>query len=425
MCIAIRLDCSDQPKNVLEKIAYSTDKLISTIDHSEIAIVDIRPSHAYNGWRLKGEARGGHIRGAVNLPLSWIGDLTKTALKSILISKRIPSKKAVVVYGYEQQNCSTMADLLMKFDINNVFIVESGFQDWAAEASLPIDNLTNYQNLVYADWLEGLISGTRQENFTLIEVSWGGYPHYEAGHIPGAIHFDLSTIEDPTSHNICPDEDLMDFLLAHGITSKSPVILYGRDPMATARSALIMMYAGVEEVRILDGGFDAWVKAGHALDVRVQQPIPAESFGKAIPTHPEYFISIEAAKDLLADDHSMLVSVRSWNEFIGETSGYDFIKAKGRVAGAVWGRAGSDPYHMQDYRNFDNTMRSYHEITSNWQTAGITPRKNIAFYCGTGWRASEAFLYAFLMGWPNISIFDGGWFQWSLDEANPIERGMP
>ena len=44
---------------------------------------------------------------------------------------------------------------------------------------------------------------------------------------------------------------------------------------------------------------------------------------------------------------------------------------------------------MQHYRTVDNTMRAYPEIAANWAEASITPDKSVAFYCGTGWRASE------------------------------------
>ena len=54
---------------------------------------------------------------------------------------------------------------------------------------------------------------------------------------------------------------------------------------------------------------------------------------------------------------------------------------------------------MQHYRNVDNTMRAYPEIAANWEDAGITADKWVAFYCGTGWRASETWFYAYLMGW--------------------------
>ena len=58
--------------------------------------------------------------------------------------------------------------------------------------------------------------------------------------------------------------------------------------------------------------------------------------------------------------------------------------------------------------------------------AGITGDKWVAFYCGTGWRASETWFYAYLQGWDRIAVYDGGWFEWSQDPiANPIEVGDP
>jgi thiosulfate/3-mercaptopyruvate sulfurtransferase len=110
---------------------------------------------------------------------------------------------------------------------------------------------------------------------------------------------------------------------------------------------------------------------------------------------------------------------------LGNVSGYNYIGPKGRIAGAVWGNCGTDAYHMQHYRNLDNTMRDYHEITANWEEVGITRDKRVAFYCGTGWRASETFFYAHLMGWERVAVYDGGWLEWSSNPANPIESGEP
>lgn len=408
----------------------STKELSAQLYNPEFLLVDIRPSAAYNGWKLQDEERGGHIRGAVSFPFFWINDLSYPELKALLLSKGITSRKTIVLYGYKQDSCSIMVKVLLNFGINKVLIYEAGLQEWAADSSLPMEYLENYQKLVTSEWVRQLISGKTPENFPdtksgLFEVGWGNLEEYMAGHIPGAFHFDLSSIESPKSWNKCSDEDLLEFLLAHGITFKSLVVLYGRDLSAAARAACILMYAGVEDVRLLDGGFDAWLNAGYTLELGFQQPIPLGTFGRRIPGHPEYIIGINKAKALLADGQGMLVSIRSWEEYIGETSGYEFIKPKGRIAGAVWGYSGSDPHQMQDYRNLDNTMRSYHEIASLWQNQGITPDKNVGFYCGTGWRASEAFFYAYLMGRQNIAVFDGGWLEWSENGSNPIERGIP
>ena len=104
----------------------------------------------------------------------------------------------------------------------------------------------------------------------------------------------------------------------------------------------------------------------------------------------------------------------------------NYIEPKGRISGDVWGNCGTDAYHMQHYRNIDNTMRAYPEIAANWADAGITRDKWVAYYCGTGWRASETWFYAYLMGWERIAVYDGGWFEWSQDPVNnPIEVGEP
>lgn len=65
-------------------------------------------------------------------------------------------------------------------------------------------------------------------------------------------------------------------------------------------------------------------------------------------------------------------------------------------------------------------------IRKGYISHGITPDKRVAFYCGTGWRASETWFYAYLMDWPRIAVYDGGWFEWSKDPVNnPIEVGEP
>ena len=106
-------------------------------------------------------------------------------------------------------------------------------------------------------------------------------------------------------------------------------------------------------------------------------------------------------RQIIADpDGAALVSIRTWREHIGNVSGYNYIGPAGRIEGDVWGNCGTDAYHMQHYRNVDNTMRAYPEIAANWAEAGITADKWVAFYCGTGWRASETWFYAYLQDWP-------------------------
>jgi 3-mercaptopyruvate sulfurtransferase SseA len=421
----------------------STEGLRRRLGDSDLAIVDVRPLPAYNGWRFEGEARGGHIAGAVAFPTSWLS-VDEEEHARLLELKGIRPDREVVLYG-DAEDVDAFSTTLLQLGHERIRIYEAGWGEWAADPQAPIERLPRYDKLVHSGWLRRVLNGERPEappadRFLLFHVNFGVPEEYEENHIPGALYLDTNQLENPVDWNRRAPGELEVALRSLGITHDTTVILYGRDTegdandkwpgrkagqISAARAALILHYCGVEDVRLLDGGYDGWVGAGNPLETVVREPSPVESFGVEIPRHPEVIVDIEEAKQILLDqDGAALVSVRTWNEHIGRVSGYSYIAPAGRIAGDVWGNCGSDAYHMQHYRTVDNTMRPYPEIAANWAEAGITPDKWVAFYCGTGWRASETWFYAYLMGWPRIAVYDGGWFEWSKDPLeNPIEVG--
>ena len=423
----------------------STPELAQQLSNADFAVIDVRPMAAYNGWPLKGEARGGHIPGAIAFPLTLAEDVDVANLKTLLQSKGLTREKTLAVYGYSGDDSAAMGERLSDIGYRNVRTYQAGLEVWAADESLPMSRLARYEKLVHPDWLHRLINGEHVESyqrngFEIFHVNFGVPEEYAAEHIPGAMYLDTNALESSTSWNRRSAEELETALLAHGITHEKTIVLYGRhsrpDPrdahpgqsaghIAAARAAAILMYAGVKDVRLLDGGLDAWMSDGHTLERELRKPTPAAAFGVRIPSRPDFIIDIEEAKALLADPNGVLVSMRSWPEFSSEASGYHYIRATGKIPGAVWGDPGSDAYHMEGYRNVDNTMRCYPEIEAKWRNAGITPEKQVAFFCGTGWRASETFFYAHIMGWGQVAVYDGGWLEWSSDENNPIARDAP
>lgn len=419
-----------EDKNTVEKKSITTENLKRALNDDSYIIVDIRDSAAYNGWKIDGIERGGHIKGSVDFPLVWTKSFKEKEVKAKLEDKGITSDKTVVVYDNNGKSTKEMVEFLNDLGYENVLEYEKGINEWASDSDLPMENLKNYSKLVYPEWVNDLINGNNPETYTndkykIFEVSWGEPNDYNKGHITGAYHIDTNAIEEEPLWNRVSDENIEKMLLDHGITYDTTVILYGGDTTAAARAASIMLYAGVEDVRLLDGGYGAWEKSGFEIETEANELEKVEAFGKEVPSNKGYIIDTNEAKDILKDENSELVSIRSWEEYLGKTSGYTYIKPKGRIAGSVWGHAGSDPYHMEHYRNLDNTMRNYKEIEKFWKEWGITSDKNISFFCGTGWRASEAFFYSYLMGWENISVYDGGWYEWSMDESNPIDSGEP
>jgi len=425
----------------MNRLKITTRDLIESVTNRSDTLIDVRPIAAYNGWSLRQEPRGGHIRSAVTFPLHWTRD---DQWRGLLCDKGISSDRSIIVYGYDSDDADTMAGELARAGYRYVRVFDQ-FMTWSADTTLPMERLPRYHYLVYPEWVSDLSAGKRPLQWNggdtvICHVSYRYRGDYEAGHIPGAIHLDTERLETPKTWNRRSAAELHRALPELGIRHDTTVIVYGRfshpnnrEPypgrlaghLAAMRCAQIMLYAGVKDVRILNGGMTAWQQAGYETTIEEGVVKPVSDFGVEIPQCPELIIDMPKAKQLLASEDGELVSVRSWDEFIGNVSGYHYIDKIGRIPGAVFGNCGSDAYHMENYRNFDQTMREYHEIASIWAEYGIVPEKHIAFYCGTGWRGSEAFFNAWLMGWPRISVYDGGWMEWSSDPNNPVEAGVP
>lgn len=420
----------------------STDELYEQLENPKLKIIDVRPVDAYNGWKFRDEVRGGHIKSAKSISAKWMEYIDWI---EIVRSKNIMPEHTLVLYGYDESRTERVAGQFLKAGYPHVKVYHNFVDEWCPNSSLPMEYLPNYRQLVPAGWLYDLLSNKQvpeynNDRFVICHTHYQNRNDYEVGHIPGAVDVDTNSLESTETWNRRSPEELKKVLGDLGITHDATVILYGRfsnptydDPfpgssaghLAAFRCAFIMMYAGVKDVRILNGGLQSWIDEGFDTTTEEGEKQPVSDFGAPVPSCPDYAVDLPEAKEILRVDDKNLVCVRSYPELIGEVSGYHYIKKKGRIPGAVFANCGSDAYHMENYRNLDHTIREFHEIKDTWANVGVTPDKHNAFYCGTGWRGSEAFFNAYLMGWSRISVFDGGWFEWSADENNPYETGIP
>lgn len=281
---------------------------------------------------------------------------------------------------------------------------------------------------VSPEWVKSVIDGAQEESqkYIILEASIGKLNQssdYNNGHVPGAYYANIKDVEDSIYWNIKSPEKMEKAILDLGITKDTVVILYGSDISGVARMAYAYIWAGVENVKILDGGINAWTNAGYELETTANVPTPATEFGATIPAHPEFWTSVEDVQENLKDNENFrLVSIRSYDEFIGETSGYSYIAKAGEPEGATWGKGS---ILMDEYTHEDGTVITLEELQELWNDVNFTLDNELAFYCGTGWRASVPFLIMYENGFTNMSIYDGGWYRWQMDNDLPVQVGDP
>ncbi len=282
---------------------------------------------------------------------------------------------------------------------------------------------------VSPEWVQSVIDGKQaeSENYVILECAWGEVaesPSYTTGHIKGALHMNTDNIEEEILWNIRTPEEIEKVLLDNGITKDTTLIVYGQNVTDSAddRVAFTALWAGVENVKCLDGGLDAWVSAGLELETTENTPVVATDFGTEVPAHPEYITSMEdALAKSQSDENFKLVSVRSKDEFLGKISGYNYIDKAGEPKGAIWGHDTDDG----SYTDENGKTADISVLEGYLKESEASFDNELAFYCGTGWRATIPFLISYENGKENISLYDGGWYEWISVDSNPVQLGDP
>lgn len=437
LTMALFAGCSNEKENQkvadIEVKTIATKELQDKLSDDSWVVVDTRINDAFNGWKLDEVERGGHIKGAVDFSANWLTVDSKDKEKTLdkaLETKGIEKDKNIVLYDANGKDAKEVANYLSEKGYKNLYTYNVA--DWAKDESLPMESYENYEMIVPATIVNDILDGKKPETFEnsknikIVEASWGEESEaYSKGHVPTSVHINTDTVEPPPQWMLASDEELAKFANDYGFTKDDTVIVTGPDVMASYRVAVVLRYIGINDVRVLNGGNDAWTSAGYELETKSNKPVAGNDFGATIPANPNLIDTQAELKEMLKDSNNVLVDNRSWDEYIGKISGYSYHDKKGRIPGAVYGYAGTSATTLEDYRNIDNTMRNADEIKALWKDAGIDTNKHLMFMCGSGWRAAEVLTYANVMGFDNTSLYSDGWIGWSNDTSNPTETGEP
>ncbi|WP_229070450.1 sulfurtransferase [Actinoplanes sp. DH11] len=258
----------------------------------------------------------------------------------------------------------------------------------------------------------------RPEPPLLLDVRWAlgdphGEEHYRAGHLPSAVYVDLDTeLSGPHEpgagrHPLPPVDRLQAAARRWGLTRQRAVVVYDNTGgLAAARAWWLLRWAGVTDVRILDGGLAAWQAAGYAQATGDARPRPAGDVvltGGHLPT-------LTADEAAALSRTGTLLDARAAERYRGDVEPVD--PRAGHIPGAV---SAPTAANLQDGVPLFRTAEQLRE-----RFAGLTGP--VGVYCGSGVTAAHE-IAALAVAGIDAALYPGSWSAWSADPDRPVATG--
>jgi len=270
-------------------------------------------------------------------------------------------------------------------------------------------------HLVSARELSDLIAAGAR----VLDVRWrlgrtDGREEYLEGHIPGAVYVDLDADlsragrPDEGRHPLPTTAQLQDAARGWSIDDGDVVVAYDNSGGSAAARAWWLLRQGGVDVRVLDGGWQAWLAAGGDAEAGSVEYSAGSVTLKEIGGNS---LTIDEAAAF--PDSGVLIDARAAERFRGETEPLD--PAAGHIPGAVNLPTTS---HLAE----DGTLRELDEVRSAFAEVGVSKDTPVAVYCGSGVSASHTALVLAELG-IETKVFPGSWSQWSNTPGRPVATG--
>ena len=278
-------------------------------------------------------------------------------------------------------------------------------------------NYSHPETLVSTDWVAQHASDPK----TRIEEVDVDTKAYDEGHVPGALGWAWnSQLCDTVRRDILPAAQYEELMASSGISNDTAVVIYGDNNNWFAAWALWQMKTyGHKDVRLMNGGRKKWLAEGRELSTDV--PKPSRANYKATGPDNTLRAFLPQVQAALSARSQGMVDVRSPQEFTGEILAPpglpETCQRGGHIPGArniPWGKACND----------DGTFKSADELRSLYNAEGIDGSKPVIAYCRIGERSSHTwFVLKYLLGFDNVTNYDGSWTEWGNLVGAPVEKG--
>jgi thiosulfate/3-mercaptopyruvate sulfurtransferase len=276
--------------------------------------------------------------------------------------------------------------------------------------------------LVSTEWLASRLGSP---GLRVVDGSWylpgtGRDPatEYAAGHIPGAVFFDLDATSDSATslpHMLPSADDFAEQMMLLGLNQSDEIVVYDGSGVNFSAPRVWWTFRtfGHRRAAVLDGGMQKWRRENRPIERGVFQ-LPRGHFTARLD--PGSIRDLAAVRGNLESGAEQLVDLRSRGRFIG----VEPEPRPGLRGGHV---PGSRNLPFTELVGLDGTMLPTDELRRRIEAAGIDLARPIVATCGSGTSACALVLALDLLG-RRAAVYDGAWTEWGGRADTPIESQL-
>ena len=278
--------------------------------------------------------------------------------------------------------------------------------------------------IVSTEWLAARLGTV---GLRVIDASWylsgsdrNPAAEYAAGHIPGAVFFDLDANSDSSTtlpHMLPSEQAFAARMTALGLNDSDDLIVYDGSGtnLSAARVWWMFRVFGHSSAAVLDGGMGKWRRENRPIE-QGTVTLPQGKFNARL--NPTAVRDLTAIRANIQQEREQLVDVRSAGRFAATEPEPRPGLRRGHVPG-------SRNLPFTELVRPDGTILPDDQLRRRIEAAGVDLSQPVVATCGSGTSACTLILSLARLGHQDAAVYDGAWSEWGGRPDTPIESGPP